>query len=117
MRFASIACAAVVLLAVAAGVWADDSRTYSRSIELTWDEAVKAIRDAELVLTDSNRSEHWFTMRSSKKSLAKTAFLEVRLTETGGGTQVAVRELENAGSKRSVNAVAKYLAALDKRMR
>jgi len=117
MRTLQILCVGIMVIAAAAVVWADDSRTYGKSIELTWDEAVKAIRDADLVMTDSNRSEHWFTMRSTKKSLAKTAYLEVTLTATGNGTLVAVRELENAGSTRSVKMVARYLEALDQRMR
>ena len=117
MKSMRIACVVMVLVAAAAVVPASESRTYGKSIELTWDEAVKACRDAELVLTDSSRAEHWFTMKSTKKTLAKTAFLEVRLTASGSGTQVTVRELDNAGSKRSLDAVSKFFEALDERMR
>jgi hypothetical protein len=112
-----IVCLLIAMVAVNALVWAGDSRTYQKSIELTWDEAVKAIRDADLTLTDSNRSEHWFTMVTPKKSLAKTVNFEVRLTETGGGTQVVIEALDNAGSKRASNGIIRYLDALDKRMR
>jgi len=117
MRAMKIACVAVVLIAFAAVLPAADSRSYGKTIELTWDEAVKAARDAELTVTDSNRSEHWFTMKSAKKTLSKSVNLEVSVTEAGSETRVEVRELDYAGTKKSYKAIAAYFAALDKRMR
>jgi len=117
MRALKIACVGIAVVAVAAAALAGDSRSYEKSIELTWDEAVKAVRDAELTVTDSNRSEHWFTMKSQKKTLSKSVNLEVSLTEAGSDTRVEVRELDHAGSKKSYKAIAAYFAALDKRMR
>jgi len=52
----------VVLAAAVAG--AADTRTYDHPLESTWDEAVKAVRDADMVLLDSSRSDHTFTMRT-----------------------------------------------------
>lgn len=106
----------VLLLAGALVVSAADSRTYAKSIELVWDEAVKAVRDADLVLTDSDRSEHWFRMETPKKALKRTVGFEVRLVQTGGGTQVAVRSLDDEGSKKSAKVIAEYLGALDERI-
>jgi hypothetical protein len=117
MRALKIACVGIVVCAVAAVVLAGDSRSYGKTIELTWDEAVKAARDAELTVTDSKRSEHWFTMKSQKKTLSNSANFEVSLTEAGSETRVEVRELDHAGSKKTYKAIAAYFAALDKRMR
>ena len=109
-------CVVVVLMAGALVVSAADSRTYSKSIELVWDDAVKAVRDADLVLTDSDRTEHWFRMETPKKSLKRTVSFEVTLVSTGGGTQVTVRSLDDEGSKKSAKVIAEYLGALDERI-
>jgi len=82
-----------------------------------WDEAVKAARDAELEVTDSDRSEHWFTMEAPKKTLSKAVNFEVRLTAAGSGTQVAVHSTDKPGSKKSEKNIAAFFDALDKRMR
>ena len=105
-----------ILAAGALVISAADIRTYTRSIEPVWDEAVKATRDADLVLTDSNRSEHWFQMESPPKTLKRTVHFEVTLTQTGDQTMVTVREDGDEPSSRSVKLIAKYLNALDDRM-
>ena len=107
----------VVMCVAAAVASAADVRSYDKSIELVWDEAVKAARDVELVVTDSDRTEHWFTMETPKKTLARTVRFEVRLTASGSGTQVAVKATEDAGSSKSEKTIARYLDALDHRMR
>ncbi len=94
---------------------AADSRAYDAPIERVWDEAVKAARDAGLVLTDSDRSDHGFTMQTPKKTLSRTVDFEVELNQTGEQTTVAVR-LDREGSKKSAKTIAKYMAALDKRL-
>lgn len=109
-------CLCVILVAGALVLTAADSRTYDRSIEPVWDEAIKATRDADLVLTDSDRSEHWFYMETPPKSLKRTVRFEVTLTQTGEQTQVTVRAVDEEGSNKSVKVINKYLAALDERM-
>jgi hypothetical protein len=106
----------VILVAGTLVVSAADSRTYSSSIELVWDDAVKATRDADLVVTTSDRSEHWFQMETPKKSLKRTVRFEVMLSQTGDQTRVTVRAPEEEGSRKSVKLIAKYLAALDERL-
>jgi hypothetical protein len=105
-----------VVIAAAASLPAADSRVYQASIEQVWDEAVKATRDADLDLTNSKRSEHWFTMQTPKKALARTVEFEVSLSHAGDQTTVAVRAVDEDGSKKSAKVIAAYLAALDKRM-
>ena len=117
MRACRIAAAACVVLLVGGLAVADGSRQYTKSVELVWDEAVKAVRDADLVLTDSNRSEHWFEMKTPEKTVKRTVRFEVRLTSSGSGTQVTVRGTDRAGTDRSDKAIERYLGALDERMR
>ena len=111
-----IACV-MVLVAATALVWAADRRSYDKSIETVWDEAVKATRDAELELTDSDRGKHWFVVETPKKSLSKTISFEVSLEQAGSVTNVVVKDLEGAGSRKSQKAVAAFFDALEKRMR
>lgn len=116
MKPTRIACLFVALLAVAVLSPAADSRVYDAPIERVWDEAVKATRDADLVLTDSDRSEHWFTMKTPPKTLAKTVDFEVTLEQTGEQTRVEVRSTNAEGTKKSAKRIAAYLAAVDERM-
>lgn len=110
-----IACV-VVLVAVTAFVWAADRRSYDKSIETVWDEAVKASRDAELVLVDSDRNEHWFILETPKKSLSKKISFEVSLEQAGNVTNVVVEDIEGAGSNKSRKKIAAFFDALEKRM-
>ncbi len=107
----------VALVAFALVASAADRRSYGKSIETVWDEAVKATRDAELELTDSDRGEHWFIVETPKKSLAKTVVFEVRLEQSGEQTNVVTRDLEGAGSKKMQKTQAAFFDALEKRMR
>ena len=116
MQACRIAGVVAVVLLVASFVGADGSRTYSKSIEQVWDEAVKAVRDADLVLTDSDRSEHWFEMETPEKTLKRTVRFEVQLAGSGTTTQVTVRATHRAGTTRSDKVMARYLEALDERM-
>ncbi len=115
MKTSRIACLGAVMIAVAALVAAADSRVYDAPIERVWDEAVKAARDADLVVTDSDRSDHVFTMQTPKKTLSKTVDFAVTLSQTGEQTRVEVRSTEE-GSKKSAKTIARYMAALDKRL-
>jgi len=116
MKTWKIAWLVVMCVAAAAVLSAADVRSYDKSIELVWDEAVKAARDAELEVTDSDRSEHWFTMEAPKKTLSKAVSFEVRLTPSGNGTQVAVHSTDKPGSKKSEKNIAAFFDALDARM-
>ncbi len=107
----------VAVILVALVVSASDRRSFDKSIETVWDEAVKATRDAELELIDSDRSEHWFIVETPKKSLAKTVSFEVRLEQAGDHTNVLTRDLEGAGSKKMQKTQAAFFDALEKRMR
>jgi len=105
-----------LIIAMAVPALAADSRSYGKPIEVVWDEAVKAIRDADMVLTDSKRPEHWFTMKTEGKTFASTRHFEVELTQSGERTEVSVRAVEEDGSKKSIEVIARYLEALDRRM-
>lgn len=116
MRTSRVSWVALFVLLVAAAAIAGDSRTYSRSIEPVWDEAVKAVRDADLELTDSSRAQHWFTMKTKAKTLSRSRHFEVRLTQSGEVTTVAVEESDHESTKKSRNIIARYFAALHERM-
>jgi len=116
MKTSRIACLGAVLIAVAVLAPAADTRVYDAPIERVWDEAVKATRDAGLEVTDSDRSDHVFTMQKPKKTLSKTVDFEVTLHQTGEQTRVDVRSTDDEGSKKSAKTIAAYLAALDKRL-
>lgn len=108
--------AVAVVIALAASASAGDSRSYDKPIEVVWDEAVKAIRDADMVLTDSKRPEHWFTMKTEGKTLARTLHFRVELAQTGSRTEVSVRAVDEGAAKKSAEVIARYLEALDRRM-
>ena len=116
MKTSRVAYICVVMIAAASILSAADNRSYDAPIDRVWDEAVKATRDAGLDVTDSDRSEHWFTMQTPKKTLSQTVFFEVRLSQAGDQTAVSVRSTDHEGSKKSAKVIAKYLGALDERM-
>jgi hypothetical protein len=105
----------LVLAAAMAG--AADTRTYQRPIESAWDEAVKAVRDADLVLLDSDRAEHRFTMRTkSWASHKKGRVIEVELNGDELTTTITARAADPAEGAKLEKAIASYMAALDDRM-
>ena len=116
MKTTTVVFLSAILLAGAMVVSAADSRTYTKGIETVWDEAVKATRDADLEVTDSNRSEHWFRMETPKKTLKRTVHFEVELTQSGNNTVVTVRSVDDEGSKKSIKTINKYFDALGSRM-
>jgi hypothetical protein len=116
MNAPRIVCLCAAVIALASMLPAADSHQYDAPIERVWDEAVKATRDAGLVLTDSDRSENWFTMQTPKKTLTRTVLFEVELNQTGDQTTVSVRSIDHEGSKKSARVIANYFAALDERM-
>jgi hypothetical protein len=114
----SLITAAAVLVALTAGfAAAADTRSYDRPVEITWDEAVKAVRDADLVLLDSDRSEHRFTMRNKKwHSHKKGRTMEVELSGDESQATVTVRAADPNDEPKLAKVIARYLAALDERM-
>ena len=107
--------ALLVLTAVVAG--AAETRSYQRPLETTWDEAVKAVRDADLVLLDSDRGDHHFTMRTkSWHSHKKGRVIEVELSGNDLSATVTVRAADPDEEVKLEKAIAEYLAALDERM-
>ena len=94
-------------------VLAGQARSYSKPIEVTWDEAVKAARDAELFVADSNRSEHWFVMRTKRKG-----GYEIKVSLVGSDQQATVQvdAVDPQDDERTVKHVTRYLDALDRRM-
>ncbi len=113
MKTSRIVCLGACVIAVAVLASAADTRVYDAPIERVWDEAVKATRDADLEVTDSDRSDHVFTMQTPKKTLSKTVDFKVTLSRTGEQTRVEVRSSEE-GSKKSAKTIARYMEALDK---
>lgn len=108
----------IALLALVAGVaGAADTRTYDRPLESTWDEAVKAVRDVEYVLVDSDRAEHLFTMRTKAwHSHKKGRAMEVELSGDHLSATVTVRAADPDDAVKVAKAIARYMAALDQRM-
>jgi hypothetical protein len=96
---------------------AAETRSYGKSIELVWDETVKAVRDADLVVVDSDRADHRLTMATPKKSLSKSIRFDVELRRSEGETLVTVRSLDKPGTKKSLKAIAAFFDALERRMR
>jgi DNA polymerase III alpha subunit (gram-positive type) len=95
----------------------EQSRTYDRSIEAVWDEAVKATRDVDFVLVDSDRSKHELTMRTKSKLSAKRGLhMYLNLVETSAGTRVIVKPADPAKVKKTAKHITQYLQALDKRL-
>ena len=116
MQRRSVAVVAVLVLAVTY-VGATDSRTYDRPLESSWDEAVKAVRDADLVMLDSSRSEHHFTVRTKAwHSAKKGRVIEVHLSGDLSSTTVTARAGDPEDAPKVAKAIARYLAALDDRM-
>lgn len=107
----------VAVLAAAPIASAAETRSYDRSLELVWDDAVKAARDAELVLTDSDRADHWFTMETPPKTFSSSVGFEVTLERVGDETEVTVRALDRPDSKKSQRAMAAFFEALERRLR
>lgn len=110
--------AGITLVVLAAGIaGATDTRTYDRTLETTWDAAVKAVRDVDFVILDSDRSEHHFTMRTkSWHSHKKGRSMEVELSGDQSSATVTVRATDPDDVKKVAKAIARYLEALDERM-
>ncbi len=117
MKYRTFIVVSTLLVLIAAVAGAVDTRTYERPLETTWDEAVKAVRDAEFVLLDSKRSEHHFTMRTkSWHSSKKGRVIEVELSGDHTSATVTVRAANPDEEIKLAKAIARYMAALDERM-
>lgn len=107
----------ILLALIAATAGAADTRTYDRPLESTWDEAVKAVRDVDFVLLDSDRSEHTFSMRTkSWRSHKKGREIEVELSGDHTQATVTVRAADPDEAVKLAKAIARYMVALDERM-
>jgi hypothetical protein len=104
---------AVVLLGLAALALAGQSRTYGKPVESTWDEAVKAVRDVAYYVSDSNRDEHWFVFHTRRKGGHD---IKVSLVGSDQQTTVQVAAVDPDDDEDAADHVAKFLAALDKRL-
>jgi hypothetical protein len=108
---------AILLVWFTAAAGAADTRTYQYPLESTWDEAVKAVRDADLVLIDSDRGEHRFTMRTKAwHSSKKGRVMEVELSGDHLTATVTVRAADPDEAVKLEKTIAEYLAVLDQRM-
>ena len=117
MRLTAFLVVVALLTLVAGTAGAADTRTYDRPIESIWDEAVKAIRDVEYVLVDSDRSEHRFTMRTKAwHSHKKGRAMEVELSGDHLRASITVRASNPDDAVKVAKAIARYMAALDERM-
>jgi hypothetical protein len=117
MRFRPFVVIAALLVLTAVVTLASESRTYQRPLESTWDEAIKAVRDADLVMIDSDRSEHRFTMRTKVwYSRKKGHAIEVQLSGDERATTVTARASDPEDEDIADKPIARYLEALDKRM-
>jgi predicted kinase len=117
MRALPIVAITTVLVLTTMVAGAADSRTYDRPLESTWDEAIKAVRDADLVVIDSDRSEHRFTMRTQAwHSHKKGRVIEVELSGNDLTTTVTARAADPSEAVKLAKAIALYFQALDERM-
>lgn len=107
----------ILLVLTAAVAGAADTRTYDRPLESTWDEAVKAVRDIDFVLLDSDRSEHTFSMRTkSWHSHKKGRVIEVEVSGDHTIATVTVRAADPDEAVKLAKHIARYMEALDERM-
>ncbi len=114
-RAVIVLCAFTILLS--ATFLAADSRSYERPIGTVWDHAVKAVRDVDFVLIDSNRSEHEFTMRrKSKLNHKKGLVMEVKLSGDHTHATIHVRAANPEKIEKAAKHIRKYLDALDRRL-
>ena len=116
MRRALALSAALALLIVSiAG--AGQTRTYDTTLEVTWDAAVKSVRDVDFVLMESDRGEHIFTMRTKSKISHKRGLrMRVELTRSGGQTAVHVESIDPRKAEKAARHISNYLNALDQRL-
>ncbi len=103
-------------LALAALVSAAE-RNYARPMETVWDDAVKAARDAELVVVNSDRDSHLLMLRtkawySSKKGLQ----IRVTLSGSDGAVVVHAEAVDPETAERLSKPITRYLEALDARL-
>ncbi len=106
--------AAVLALAALANA---AERSYARPLETVWDEAVKAVRDAELVVVSSDRDNHLLLLRNKAWYSSKKG-LQIRVTLSGSDGAVVVRAeaVDPDTEERLAKAITKYLEALDARL-
>ncbi len=116
MQVRSLSLAVTFLALVVSSALAAE-RSYQRPLETAWDAAVKACRDAELVVLDSDREEHVLEVRTRSWYSSKKGD-RLRITLTGNDTTATVRIVPEDPAR--AEAVAKhiesYLAALDERL-
>jgi hypothetical protein len=110
----------LLLVALAAGtvVTAGESRTYDSSLSVTWDAAVKTVRDVDFVLVDSDRDDNTFEMRTKSKWTHKRGLhMRVTLSPVGPGTTtIEVVAVNPDKAKRLASRIAAYLESLDRRL-
>jgi hypothetical protein len=106
----------IAMSATTAG--AGQAETYERSLEITWDAAVKAIRDMDYVLVDSDRSEHTFEMRTKSQLSAKRGHhMQVTLLSSGPTTTtVQIDAVNPKKAERVAPHIRRYFEALDERL-
>lgn len=115
-RTVSVILGLVLLVGAAATVGAAE-KSYKKPLETVWDAAVKACRDAELVVLDSDREEHELLVRTKSWYSSKKGD-RIRITMSGdhmsARLQVAVEDPERAEA--TAKHIERFLAALDERL-
>ena len=116
MRRVLLVVAVVVLLAPGLAL-AQQSRTYDKGLETVWDHAVKAARDVNFVVVDSNREDHVLIIRTTSK-LSHKRGLEMRVGLQGDleRTAVTVSAVDPSRRDKAQKHIAKYLEQLDRRL-
>jgi len=108
----------LIITLVAGGVvQAGENRTYDTSLGVTWDAAVKAVRDMEFVLVDSDREENTFEMRTKSKWSAKRGYhMQVTLSPVDTDTTtVEIISVDPKKAERVASHIRGYFEALDQR--
>jgi len=92
-------------------------RSYARPMETVWDAAVKAARDAELVVVNSDRDSYLLLLRTKAWYSSKKG-LQIRVTLSGSDGAVIVRAeaVDPETAERLAKSITKYLEALDARL-
>lgn len=112
-----VVCLLACSLLLGGWLFAAESRAYERPIETVWEHALKASRDVDFVLLDSNHSEYWFTMRTKSKLSSKRGMV-MAVTLSGDHTHatIEVSAVDPAKAQKLAKHIRNFMIAVDKRL-
>jgi hypothetical protein len=113
MKRAVILATVLVLVGLATVALAGPSKAYAKPSETVWDEAVKAVRDVQYYVSDSNRDEGWFIFHTRRKGGHQ---IKVTVSGTASTTTVSLAAVDPDDEEDALDHMVEYLAALDHRL-